>query len=442
MLTACMVQHAYSQKGGGLLVDKVVAKVGSEFILLSEIEEEYSYAIAQDPSLPEGIKCDILASIIDQKVIIYQAKLDSVEVSEDEVESQLNFRFDAVLRQMNGDEQFFKEYYGATVQEMKERYRDDQKQKLLAEKMQYDLMSNIEITPKEVETFFNTIPVDSLPYFKADMEISEIVIKPEPNASEIKKAYQKLSDIRSKILKGEETFEKMAIKYSQDPGSGARGGDLGFAKRGNYVPEFEAAMFSLQKNEMSDIVETEYGFHIIEMLERRGNSIRARHILVKPEITQRDLDSTKSVLKEIKENIEKDSITFEQAVKDYSMKSLPSYSNSGRVKNPANNSTFFAADDLDANTYFAVFDLKPGQLSTVQDYNLPTGEKAYRLVKLVSISKPHRANLKEDYNKIATIAKENKKGEYFAKWISQKRKEIYIKVDDMYSDCPSLKSNQ
>lgn len=421
-----------------ILIDKVVAKVGSEYILKSEVEEEFSYALKQKPGLDVNVKCDILESIIEQKVIIYQAKLDSIDISEEEVESQLDFRFDAVLRQMNGDEAFFKEYYGATVAEMKDRYRDDQRQKLLAEKMQYDLLADIEITPREVEQFFNSIPKDSLPYFKSDIEFSELVYKPNVNETEKQKAFNKITDLRTRIIDNKEDFAALATKFSQDPGSAVRGGDLGFAKRGSYVPEFEATVYSLKQNEISEVIETEFGYHIIQLLERKGNSVKARHILIKPEITKEDLDLAKQTVENVKTLIKNDSITFEKAVKDYSMKTLPSYSNGGRVKNFNNNSTFFAADELDADTYFALFDLKPGDLSKVETFTFPNGEKAFRLLQLNSISKPHRANLKEDYHKIATFAKESKKMEYFSQWIQDRRREMYIYVDTSYTNCPNL----
>ncbi|MBK8620544.1 MAG: peptidylprolyl isomerase [Saprospiraceae bacterium] len=421
-----------------VLIDKVIAKVGSEYILKSEVEEEFSYALKQQPGLDEKVKCDVLKSIIEQKVIIYQAKLDSIEINEEEVEQQLDFRFDAVLRQMNGDESFFKDYYGATVAEMKDRYRDDQRQKLLAEKMQFELLSTIEITPKEVEKFFESIPKDSLPYFKSDMEFSEIVFKPSVNEAEKQKAFDKITSLRSRIVDGKEDFATLATKYSQDPGSAVRGGDLGFAKRGSYVPEFEATVYALKKDEISEIIETEFGYHFIQLTERKGNSVKARHILIKPEITSEDLNTAKVTLQNVKTLIETDSLSFEKAVKTYSLKSLPSYSNSGRVKNFQNNSTFFAADELDADTYFTLFDLKPSQLSKVESFTLPSGEKAFRLLKLNSLSKPHRANLKEDYHKIATFAKESKKMEYFYNWIQERKREMYIYVDPSFNSCPEL----
>lgn len=426
--------------GQSYLLDKVVAKVGSEYILLSDIEEEFAYAKSKNPTLSTDAKCSILENMIAQKLIIYQAKIDSIEITDSEVDMQLDYRFESVLRQMNGDEAFFEEYYGATVAEMKERYRDDQKQQILAEKMQYQLMSEIDINPKEVEAFFNKIPVDSLPYFKSEMEISEIVLIPTINQVSRQNALDRITDLRNKIIAGTISFEDAATKNSMDPGSAIRGGDLGFAKRGVYVPEFEATVFSMQKDEISEVIETEFGFHIIQLLERRGNAVKARHILIKPEITSDDIDLAKQKLDSIRSLILSDSMSFEAAVKKYSLKTLPSYANGGRVKNYNSNNTFFAADDLDPDTYFAVYSLKPDEIANPILYTLPDGQKAYRLVRLNSISKPHRASLKEDYDKISLYAKESKKNEYFLKWLQQKRKETFIHVDPLFKDCNIVQS--
>ncbi|HQV96967.1 MAG: peptidylprolyl isomerase [Saprospiraceae bacterium] len=432
----CFVFQGYTQ-----LVDKVIAKVGSEYILLSEIEEEFAYAKSKDPGVSDDIKCVILDNMIAQKLVIYHAKIDSVEITDAEVETQLDYRFESVLRQMNGDEAFFEEYYGASVAEMKERYRDDQKHKILAEKMQHKLISEIEITPKEVEKFFKNVPSDSLPYFKSEMEISEIVSLPLVNDVERQKALDKIKILREKVINGTETFADIATKNSQDPGSAARGGDLGFAKRGVYVPEFEATVFSLAKDEISDIIETEFGYHFIQLIERRGNSVRARHVLIKPEITQADLDKTKVLLDSVRQLITIDSLSFENAVKKYSVKSVPSYANGGRVKNQNSNNTFFAADDLDPDTYFAIYDLKPGAISKPMLITMPDGKKAYRLIQLNSTSKPHKANLKEDFDKISNFAKESKKNEYFLNWLKTKRTETYIYTDPLFSYCKTVENN-
>lgn len=420
------------------LIDKVVAKVGSEFVLLSEVEDQYAYALTQDPSLGEDIKCQILSDLISQKLIIYQAKLDSVEVGDQEVEAQLELRFDNILRQMNGDEEFFAEYYGAGVAEMKERYRDDQKQQILAERMQMKLINSVTITPDEVQQFYDRIPKDSLPYLDSEVELGELVIKPQINDEQKKIAKEKLEEIAQKIKSGEESFEAMALKYSMDPGSGARGGDLGFAKRGSYVPEFEAAVFSLKEGEYSEIIESEYGFHFIKQLERRGNSVRARHILIKPDLTESDMAKARNLLDSIKNLIEIDSISFEGAVKKFGDKKAESYNNNGRVKNRATGNNFFRTEELDPDVYFEIIDLEKGDISKVIEDKDFGGEPQFRILQLQSITKPHKANLKQDYDKISQYAKQGKKAEYFNTWVMEKMEETFIEVNSIYKDCENL----
>jgi peptidyl-prolyl cis-trans isomerase SurA len=420
------------------LIDKVVAKVGSEFVLLSEVEDQYAYSLTQDPSLGIDIKCQILADLISQKLIIYQAKLDSVEVSDQEVEAQLELRFDNILRQMNGDEEFFASYYGAGIAEMKERYRDDQKQQILAERMQMKLINSVTITPNEVQQFYDMIPKDSLPYLDSEVELGELVIKPEVNDEQKRIAQEKLEGIVEKIVSGEESFEAMALKYSMDPGSGARGGDLGFAKRGSYVPEFEAAVFGLKKGEMSEIIETEYGFHVIKQLERRGNNVRARHILIKPELTESDMANARNLLDSVKNLIEIDSISFENAVKKFGNKKAESYNNNGRMKNRATGNNFFRTEELDPDVYFEIIDLEENQLSKIIEDKDFGGEPQFRILQLQSITKPHKANLKQDYDKISQFAKQGKKAEYFNSWVLEKMEETYIEVNTIYSYCDNL----
>ncbi len=434
-----LVTVSTSAQDQSYLVDKVVAKVGSEFILLSDVEDQYAYSITQDPSLGVDIKCQILDGLIAQKLIIYQAKLDSVEVMDQEVEAQLNLRFDNILRQMNGDEEFFRDYYGASVVEMKERYRDDQKQQILAERMQMKLINSVTITPAEVQQFYDAIPKDSLPYLDSEVELGEIVIKPQVNDTQKEIAREKLSRIREKLDSGEKTFEEMALKYSMDPGSGARGGDLGFAKRGTYVPEFEATVFGLKPDEMSEVIETEFGFHIIKMLERRGNSVRARHILIKPDITEGDHKIARDLLDSVKTLIEADSLSFQDAVKKFSDKKAESYNNNGRIKNRATGNNFFRTDQLEYDAYIEIIDMKAGQLTNVLSGKDVTGEPQYRILQLQSITEPHQANLEQDYSKISQFAKEGKKSEYFSSWVDEKMKETYIELNPIYEYCDLLK---
>lgn len=432
-LVVLVAVHVQAQQ----VIDKVVARVGSELVLLSDLEEQFLYMDKQEGGITADYRCGIMENIIAQKVIIYQAQLDSVEVLPAELEAQLDYRFETILRQMNGDEAFFKDYYGYTVAEMRERVRDDQRQQILAEKMQSKLISEVSVTPKEVEAFYDRIPQDSLPFLNAEVEISELVIKPQVNAEQRQITLDRINQVLADIKAGDISFEEAAKKYSVD-GSAKVGGDLGWAKRGIYVPEFEAAAFQLKKAEMSDVIETEFGFHIIELIERRGNSIHARHILMTPAITMEDEQKAMDLLDSIRTLIVLDSISFGQAVKKFSLEELPSYGNSGRVKNPKTGNTFFETGDLDPDVYFEIVDLDPGGVSNIIEVTDMRGATMYKIVKLISETKPHKANLQQDYNKIALFARESKKTGYFNEWVTEKMGETYIKVDRQYDYCENL----
>jgi peptidyl-prolyl cis-trans isomerase SurA len=437
VLLALLTLTSVALTAQSTVIEKVIAKVGGEFILLSDVESQYAYISESGQSLNESDKCQILEGIVAQKLMVYQAKLDSIFVSQDEVEAQLNFRFENVLRQMNGDEAFFQEYYGATVAEMKDRMRDDQEEQILSERMQSSLIQKVRITPSEVKEFFNSIPTDSLPYLNSEVEIGEIIFEPQVNEVERQKAVDKINSILEEI-KGGADFEELATKYSQDPGSAPKGGNLGFTKRGVFAPEFEAAAFSLEENEISDPVETTFGFHIIQNLKRRGNYVNTRHILIQPEITYDDLVKTEKLADSIRTLIVNDSISFAGAVKRYSVKDAPSYSNNGKMKNPKTGNNFFETADLTPEVYFATEELDVMGISEPLELLMPSGETVYRLVQLQSKTKPHKANLQEDYDRIQKFAKESKKNVYLSEWLAKKYDATYIQVDPLYDFCPNL----
>jgi len=421
-----------------LLIDKVVAKVGSEMILLSDVEAQYSYAIEQQGI--EGndeIKCQILEAIMGQKLIVHQARLDSIEVSDDEINAQLDYRINGVLRQMNNDEEFFEEYYGMTVDKMRGNLREDLEQQLLAERMQAQLMQTVNITPNEVQQFFDQIPTDSLPYLSSEVEFAEIVIEPKVNDVEQSKALATCEDLYEKIQNGE-SFEELAKKYSDDPGSGANGGNLGFAPRGTFVQAFEEAAYNLDVNEVSEPVETEFGYHLIKMLEKKGTKINLQHILIAPEVTDNDIALAKNKLDSIKTLITDEKISFGDAVKKFSKEEVPSYHNNGRVQNPSTGKTFFKTAELPTEVYFAIEEMDINDVSAVLEYPLPNGEVVYRIIQLQSKTKPHKANLREDYSKIQDLAKQSKKNEYFLNWVDAKLRETYIEVDERMQGCPNI----
>ena len=421
------------------VIDKVIATVGGELILLSEIEEQHAMMEDQNPTLPEGVRCNILAQVMGAKLLLNQAKLDSILVTDGEVESQLDARIERILAYMNNDVGQFEAYYGQTVNEVKEQFREDLKNQLLVERMRSQVIQSITVTPSEVKEFFNQIPRDSLPYFNSEVEIGEIVYRPQVNEEQKSIAIALLDSIRNEIISGKAKFEEMAGTYSDD-GSARIGGDLGWTKRGKFVQEFEAAAYKLEPNEISEVVETEFGYHLIQMLERRGNTINVRHILVKPEITDKDLEAARMHLDSVRTLVSTDSVSFSIAVKMFSDDKEQSYNNDGRMVNPTTGNTFFEIGDLDPDIYFTIDTMKIEQVSAPFEFSDPRGETAYRIVQLQSRTAPHRANLEQDYAKILKAAKESKQGSFINEWIEEKVSSTYLNIDRMYDGCPNLDS--
>lgn len=420
------------------VIDKVISIVGSELVLLSEVEEQHALAEAQQGVLPEDARCVILDNLLATKLLLNQAKLDSVLVTDEEVEAQLDARIERILSFMNNDVGQFEAYYGQTISEVKEQFRTDLKNQLLSERMRGQVMTGVTVTPSEVKTFFSEIPLDSLPYFNSEVEIGEIVYYPKVNEEEREKARAQLEEIRRQIVEDEAVFPELAQKFSDDPGSGRAGGELGWTKRGVFVPEFEAAAYILEKGELSPLVESEFGFHLIQLLDRRGNSIKTRHILIKPEITDADLDLAEAYLDTVRFLIETDSLTFSRAVKKHSTDKVQSYNNDGRMVNPASGNTFFEIGDLDPDIYFTVDTMELDEISAPFAFYDQSGTTAFRLVQLQSRSQPHKANLSQDYSKIQQAAIESKKAQFVSEWVEEKINSTYINVDMMYEGCPNL----
>jgi len=418
------------------IIDRVVANVGGEIILLSEIEEQYALMEAQEGSLPEQIRCGIVDQVLAQKLLVNQAKLDSIEVTDGEVEQQLDARIENILAYMNGDTKQFEQYYGQTVAEVKGAFRVDLRDQILAERMRGQIVQSISITPKEVKQFFSRIPVDSLPYFNSEVEIAEILYEPQINAEEKTKAITELEDLKKQIEEGAD-FAELAQKHSDDFASARIGGDLGWTKRGKFVQEFEAEAYKLEPGEISPIFQSPFGFHILQLIGRRGNTINTRHILIKPEITEADLELARAKLDSIRQLIQSDSMSFAQAVKKYSDEEAQSYSNSGRVTNPRSGNTFFEIADLEPDVYFTIDTMNIGGVSAPFSFATPRGETLFRMVELQSRSEPHKANLATDYSKIQSAAKEEKQSQFVSDWVEQKIGSTFIQVEG-FSTCPNL----
>ena len=420
-----------------VVIDRVIALVGGELVLLSELEEQYAYIKANNPGIEEDAKCGILDQLLANKLLLNQSKIDSIEVSDEEVEGQLNARIDQILAYMNNDMSQFEEYYGQSINQVKTQIRDDLKSQLLIDRMRNKILTEVQVTPSEVKDFFNKIPSDSLPYFNSEVEVGEIVVKPVINQDEKKRAEDLLKSIRERIVNGGEDFAALAQKFSDD-NSGRMGGDLGWTKRGNFVPEFEAAAYKLDVMEVSPVIESQFGFHLIQMLGRRGNSINTRHILIKPVITQADIDSTKIKLEEIRTLIESDSISFSEGVKRFSDEDQQSTNNDGRMINPITGNTFFEIGDLDPDIYFTIDTLQVGDISGPLEFKDPRGEPLLRIIQLQSITDPHKASLSQDYSKIRQAAIDSKKAEHINGYVAEKVDATYVKIIPTYATCTSL----
>jgi peptidyl-prolyl cis-trans isomerase SurA len=270
------------------------------------------------------------------------------------------------------------------------------------------------------------------------VEVGEIVMKPKVNDEEREKAIQQLKDLREQIVSGKADFEALAQKFSDDFGSARIGGDLGWTKRGKFVPEFEAAAYILEENEISPVFESEFGFHIIQLIGRRGNSIHTRHILIKPEITDKDLELTRAELDSVRHLLMEGKMQFSVAVKKFGYDQVQSFNNDGKMVNPVTGNNFFEIADLEPDIYFTIDTMEVGSFSQPWSFSDPRGETFFRIVQLQSRTEPHIASLSKDYSKIQAAAVEQKKAEYMADWIEQKVDATYVRIDNYFQGCAVL----
>lgn len=410
-------------------VDKVIAVVGNQIILQSDIEAQIKlYKTQMSEEMEEGeIRAVILDQLLANSVLLSVAKRDSVEVTDQEVQAQLDARVNEILTLMRGDINQFEAYYNQTPEELKEFMRDQMHDQILQQRMQQQLMSKVTVTPHEVKAFFARIPKDSLPYFPAEVELSEIIIKPKVNEEEEQRARQLAREILIQIIEDTTAFAGLAKKYSDDPGSGALGGELGVQQRGTFVPAFEAAAFQLRKGELSDLVRTEFGYHLIQLNERLGNSVNTRHILIRPEITEEDKLEANKTLDSIRTLILSDSMSFGTAVRLHS-ENERSKTRAGQLINMQTRQPSFSMRDLPMQVYFAIENLNAGEVSQVIETKNYKEEPEYQLIRVLRRTAPHEANLTMDYEKIKSAALQEKQAKFLKTWVDKQIASTFIQV--------------
>ena len=415
------------------VIDQVVATVGKNIILESDIESQY-YQFRMQGNISGGesnVKCEILESLLFQSLLLNKAEVDSIEITESEIEQTMDQRLRYFIAQF-GSKEAFEDYYGKTVIEFKEEFRDEIKNQLLIESAQRSITENVNITPSEVRKFFKNIPTDSLPLINSEVIIGQIVKNPPISIEQKLIIKEKLRGLRERILHGE-SFSTLAILYSEDPESAKKGGELGLYGRGELYPEFEAIAFKLKKGEVSEIVETEAGFHIIQFVERKGEYVNVRHILLRHKVSPEDLSLAKQKLDTVAMLIKSDSLTFDEAVIKYS--DDPSKNNGGLLINPMTGTIRFEVTQLDPSVSFVIDKLKVGQISQPVLMETEDKREAFRILYLKKRTLPHRANLEDDYNTIMDWAQQDKQQKAFADWVKKKVKKTYVNIIDKYKDC-------
>ncbi|MBQ1605324.1 MAG: peptidylprolyl isomerase [Bacteroidales bacterium] len=431
IMTAIALLIGASTQAQGI-IDKIVGIVGNEIIMMSDIENQYIQMASQQMKVDGNTRCEILEDMMFQKLLYVQAQKDSLSVTPKEVETELDRRLSVFINQI-GSEQKLEEYFGKTIKSIKDDLRSTIEEQMLAQKVQQKIIGDTKVTPSEVKNFFEKLPADSIPTIEAYYELSEIVIKPEVSKEDKEKVVAELNKIRERILNGE-SFSTMAVLYSEDPGSAMKGGELGFVSKTDLVPEFSQVAFNLTSPlDVSQVVETEYGFHIIQMIEKKGNMMNFRHILMKPKVSMEALEAADKKANEVYSILQSDTISFIDAVKKYS--NGDSKGSDGKVMNPYYGDARMTSDFLDPYTKSAVMPLKEGEYSKPF---LSSDNKGSRVIKIVRLDldvKEHKANMKDDYLTLQRAALEDKNSRLIDEWVKDKVQSVYIKIDDEYKDC-------
>ncbi len=409
------------------LLDGVVAVVGDEVILKSDIDSQvalYAYQNQIDPRTP-GLWKRMLMLAIDQKILVTKAKLDSIQVSSSQLDALVAERI-SYIRQRLGSEEEVAKYFGKSISQLRADLREELKAQQMVAELQRKKFANITVSNDDVLKFYEAYK-DSLPSVPAEVEIAHILIRPKVDSLARLASLERMQKIEAELRAGAD-FAELARKYSEDPGSAKSGGDLGYVKRGEFVKRFEEAAFALREGQISKIVETEFGFHLIQLLDRRGESIHTRHILLRFDQTRRDDSAAIRRLNEIRSQILSGEMSFGLAARLYSEDERTA-SQGGDIISPQTGSNRIPLEALDASFRDVIATLQPGEISEPRRINLAgTDDYAYHIVLLKFKSEPHKMNLESDYTRIKNFALQKRQAELYEEWLNQLRKEVYWKI--------------
>ncbi len=413
------------------VIDQVMAVVGDKKILYSDIEKQYLQYLAQGEKTTSETRCQIFEQLLIQKLLVNQAEIDSIEISETQVSSELDGRMRYFVNIM-GSEEKLEDYFKKSIIEIKEDLRDEIREQMLTNKMKNEITGDISVTPSEVKSFFRSLPPSEIPYVESEVEYNQILVYPKYAENAVYEVREKLLNLRQRILDGE-NFATLAVLYSEDPGSAAKGGDIGWFAKSELDPEYAKVAFSLKKGAVSKIVESSFGYHIIQCLDRTEDRVHTRHILMKPKVTFEVKSAALSRLDSIRHIITTDSLTFEKAAILFS-EDKDTRLNGGQVVNPAGGIRW-QLDDLPARDYAVIKNMSPGEVSEPYESVDNKGKIVFKIIILQKRTEPHKANPEDDYHLLKEMAAQKKQTEIVNKWIEDRIKTTYIRIDPKYRNC-------
>jgi len=417
------------------VIDEVIWIVGDDAILLSEVEEERLRAQYEGTTIPGDPYCYIPEQLAIQKLYLHQAELDSIEVNESTVSHQVDMRMNYYLSQI-GSKEKMEEYFRKTSTDIREEMMTQVRNQMIVQQMQQKLISSVNPTPGEIKRFFQTLPDDSLPTIPAQVEVQILSFEPPVPVEETERIKSRLREYTERVNSGSADFAMLARLYSEDVESAKRGGELGFVGKGQLVPEFAEVAFNLtDPRRVSRIVQTEYGYHIIQLIERKGERINCRHILLKPRISYSDKEEAIRRLDTIADVVRTGKATFESAVAKFSQ-DKNTVMNAGLMTNEVNGSSKFEYQDLPPEVARQIYSMNPGEISAPFIMMDKTKNKeVVAIVKLKSKVPAHKANLTDDYQVIKGLLEQKLGADMLDQWIRKKQQEIYVSIDPDWRGC-------
>jgi peptidyl-prolyl cis-trans isomerase SurA len=428
---------SFSAKTQEIVADKIIAKVDDYIILKSDLELAYQSFLRSGDKLPGDARCGILREMIINKVLMAKAEIDSVSVEESAIERELDQRLRYMVEAYGGDRDKIAQYLGKSLEQITEELREPIREQMTVQKMRNEITKDLKVTPSEVRKFFKNIPKDSIPLFPAEYEVGVLIKNPIANKAEKERVREQLLEFKRQVEAGEADFASLAALYSEDLGSASKGGDLGFHDRGELVPEYEAASFAMEVGAISEPIESQFGYHLIQLLERRGNLYRTRHILMRPKPSEEDIKATELLMDSLRQVILENPADFQKiAVKHTDDKG--SRANSAMMVNPNTGSTKLLAEEMDFTAFQVIDRMKVGELSPPLRFRTSDGKDAVRILYFKNKIEPHVANLEQDYEKIQQAALSDKRNRVLNDWFLDVVKEIYIDIAPEYNYCGIL----